>query len=146
MRWTTSFIAICVTLAWIGGCGNDKGRRIGLVGRWQVVEQQRETACRFMPRELQLYPNGKAVMSNIPQSDLIYITEIEPDHFERLKRKHPNIEQGNTIVVVLRQRPKGEAMMGMAYRYLLKENDALILEYRGCRPTTYRRAIDDLPE
>ena len=141
MLWRTLILAACVTLPLAShGCDKKRERQNGLIGRWQVVEQQRSDRCSFTATELQIFPDGRIKMSNVPQSDMLYMTDIAPDHFERLKKKYPNIEQGSTIVVVVRQQPKNTPMMGMAYRYLLKDRDTLIMEYSGCRPTTYKRA------
>lgn len=140
MNRRTLILATCVLLPLaLAGCGKKKSSAGGLVGHWKVVDQQTADKCRFTASELLFYSDGSLKMSSIPQSEMRYITEIEPDHFARLKTKYPNIEQGSTVVAVMRVQPKDAPMMGMAYRYLLKDKDTLILEYAECRPTAYKR-------
>lgn len=140
MTWRPLILVACALLALAAtACDKKKNPATGLIGHWKVAEQQRDDKCRFTAGELAIYPDGEIKLSNMPQSEMRYLTDIAPDHFERLKQKYPNIEQGSTVVIVAKVQPKNQPMMGMAYRYALKDKDTLMLEYAGCRPTAYKR-------
>jgi len=103
-----------------------------LEGKWQVLEAQVNEPEKYLPDEIEFFPDGTVSMSDMPGKRLKFKTDLSKDELKQLTKNYPELAGKNVVLIMLDPSGQDWLQNAVVYQFTVSDNEL-----------TLRPAIDE---
>ena len=114
-----------------------------LEGKWQVLEVQVNEPEKYLPDEIEFFPDGTVSMSDMPGKRLKFKTELSKDELKQLTKNYPELVGKNVVLIMLDPSGQDWLQNAVVYQFTVSENELSLRPAIDEEPVKFRKVKSD---
>jgi len=110
-----------------------------LEGKWQVLEARGNEPEKYLSNEMEFFPDGTVVMSDLPGRKLRFKTDLSKEESELLRKNYPELAGKNVVLIMLDQSGSDWLQNAGIYQFTVSDNELSLRPVIVEKPVKFRR-------
>jgi hypothetical protein len=135
MKQLVAMSVLCMTLLF--SCKAPEVKK-PLEGKWRAVVSQGNETEKYLPDEIEFFPDATVVMSDFPGKRLPYKTDLTAEEKKLIKKNYPEL-QGKDVVLILLDPSQKDWKAAVAYQFMVKGDELTLRPVISDKPILFRK-------